>query len=203
MKIPVLFSLLTLASAVSIPIRNNGHSNSYSYHTSNSTKFSVMSARSGSPIHLLPMNAAHGNFWLGESPSTFCPEPVEKVSGCPPGTTTRFASANALDVAVPGGQRIYVDPRGALRFTTAHSGSIPPGSSTGPFVHSAGTPFGHFAYKGQGAKGFIACPKSNGTATHWQVHASVANVASGAECLGFNALAVPSNDTRAAAWEYI
>lgn len=96
MKIPVLFSLLTLASAVSIPIRNNGHSNSYSYHTSNSTKFSVMSARSGSPIHLLPMNAAHGNFWLGESPSTFCPEPVEKVSGCPPGTTTRFASANAL-----------------------------------------------------------------------------------------------------------
>ncbi|KAH1576169.1 hypothetical protein KXX28_006976 [Aspergillus fumigatus] len=185
MKIPVLFSLLTLASAVSIPIRNNGHSNSYSYHTSNSTKFSVMSARSGSPIHLLPMNAAHGNFWLGESPSTFCPEPVEK------------------DVAVPGGQRIYVDPRGALRFTTAHSGSIPPGSSTGPFVHSAGTPFGHFAYKGQGAKGFIACPKSNGTATHWQVYASVANVASGAECLGFNALAVPSNDTRAAAWEYI
>ncbi|PKX95949.1 putative IgE-binding protein [Aspergillus novofumigatus IBT 16806] len=183
MKIPALFSLLTLASAVSIPVRNNGHS--HSYRTSNSTsKFSVMSARSASPVHLLPLNAAHGTFWLGESPSTFCPESVEKVGGCPPGTTTRFASESALDVAVPGGQRIYVDPRGALRFTTAHSGYIPPAPPPG-------------------ASGFVACPKSNGTATHWQVYASVANVTGSAECLGFDALAVPSNDTRAAAWEYI
>ncbi|KAF7158076.1 hypothetical protein CNMCM5623_002588 [Aspergillus felis] len=202
MKIPALFSLLTLASAVSIPVRNNAHSHS-SRSSNGTSKFSVMSARSGSPVHLLPLNAAHGNFWLGESPSTYCPESVEKVGGCPPGTTTRFASETALDVAVPGGQVIYVDPRGALRFTTAHSAYIPAGSSTGPFVYTAGTPFGHFAYQGQGADGFAACPKSNGTATHWQVYAAVANVTGGAECLGFDALAVPSNDTRAAAWEYI
>ncbi|RHZ73306.1 hypothetical protein CDV55_104441 [Aspergillus turcosus] len=198
MKIQALFSLLTLASAASIPTRNVHNSNSTS-----TSKFSVMSARSASPIHLLPMNAAHGGFWLGDSPSTFCPDSIEQVGGCPPGTSTRFASETALDVSVPGGQRIYIDPRGALRFTTPHSGYIPRGSSTGPFVYTPGAPFGHFSYTGNGASGFKACPRRNGTATHWQVYAAAANVTGGAGCLGFDALAVPSNATGAAAWEYI
>jgi hypothetical protein len=100
MKIPALFSLLTLASAVSIPVRNNGHS--HSYRSSNGTsKSSVMSVRSGSPIHFLPLNAAHGSFWLGESASTYCPESVEEIGGCPPGTTTRFAGETALVRPVP------------------------------------------------------------------------------------------------------
>ncbi|EAW08764.1 putative IgE-binding protein [Aspergillus clavatus NRRL 1] len=193
MKISALLALLPLASAASIPARS----------TNANSKFSIMSARSGSPVHLLPMNAVHGSFWLGESPSTYCPENIEELGACPPGTSTRFASETALDVVVPGGQRIYIDPRGALRFTQAHSAYIPPGSSMGPFTYTPGPHFGQFSYTGQGASGFLACPRSNGTATHWQVYGSAANVTASQGCLGFDALAVPTNSTGAAAWEYI
>lgn len=51
--------------------------------------FGVMSSRSASPIHLLPMNAAGQHFYLGGEPSTYCPLPDGK--GCPPGTSTAFA----------------------------------------------------------------------------------------------------------------
>lgn len=87
MKISALLTLLPLASAASIPVRSTNNAN---------TKFSVMSTRSASPIHMLPMNAVNGGFWLGESPTTYCPENVEELGGCAPGTVTRFASETAL-----------------------------------------------------------------------------------------------------------
>lgn len=121
------------------------------------------------------------------------------------------------DVVVPGGQAIYVDPKGALRFTTPHSAYEPAGSSDGPFAYTPGTTFGHWSYTGQGASGFMACPSSNGTVTtrrarraaaapKYQVFAALQNatVPSGnvADCIGFDALAVAANGTTPT-WEYI
>ncbi|OOF95863.1 hypothetical protein ASPCADRAFT_207198 [Aspergillus carbonarius ITEM 5010] len=160
------------------------------------TTFSIMSARSGSPIHLLPLNAAGGAFYLGGETSSYCPI----ASGCPAGTETVFAGdGSSLDVEVPGGQQVYVNPSGALSFTVPHSAYIPTGSSTGPFTYSPSKPFGTWSY----GKGFMACPTKD---SKWQVFAASQNatVPSGnvSDCLGFDALAVAGNGS-VAAWEYI
>lgn len=52
--------------------------------------FAVIAIRSGSPIHLLPVNAADQRFWLGGQPSTYCPARVEELGACPLGETTAF-----------------------------------------------------------------------------------------------------------------
>jgi hypothetical protein len=59
-------------------------------HSRPTLPFAVIAIRSGSPIHLLPVNAAGQRFWLGGQPSTYCPARVEELGGCPPGETTAF-----------------------------------------------------------------------------------------------------------------
>ncbi|KAJ5205332.1 hypothetical protein N7491_004045 [Penicillium cf. griseofulvum] len=175
--------------------------------------FSVMSARSASPVHLLPLNAAGTYFWLGGHAHTYSPIP-----GVPNTNQTVIANSHFLDVEVPGGQAIYIDDKGALRFTSPHSAYEPAGSSDGPFVYTPGSSFGHWNYKGQGASGFMACPTTNSAVGHrsrrgvasapkWQVYAALQNatVPSGnvGDCLGFDALAISVNTTSPVAWEYI
>lgn len=108
---------------------------------------------------------------------------------------------------VPGGQEVYVDNKGALRFSQAHSAYLGPDASRGPFVYTAPEPngngLGQWTYTGQGASGFMACPTDN----KWQVFAALQNatVPGGDvnQCLGFSALAAKSNLNGTAAWEYI
>ncbi|KAL2217023.1 IgE-binding protein [Thermoascus aurantiacus ATCC 26904] len=171
--------------------------------------FTVTASHSGSSIHLLPMEAAGQYFWLGGNASTYCPE---NVANCPAGTETVFApGGGALDVEVPGGQKIYVDPSGALRFTQAHSANIPAGSSQGPFTYTAGNPFGKYTYDGEGAKGWMACPLQNKVKGQliYQVFVNMPNAKPPTgkveDCIGFDALAKPyeSKNNTAAAWQYI
>lgn len=202
MKFSAILALAPLVAA--LPGSKNQSSND---------PFSVISARSASPIHLQPLNAAGSYFWLGGNAQTYSPVP-----GIPETNQTVITGGHFLDVQVPGGQAIYVDPKGALRFTVPHSAYEPAGSSDGPFTYIPGKSFGHWTYHGQGASGFMACP-TNGTAgSHhsrrdaastpkWQVYAALRNatVPSGnvRDCLGFDALAVAANSTSPAAWEYI
>ncbi len=44
---------------------------------------SITAARSGSLIHLLPMNAGGLRFWLGGNTISYCPEQVETQNACP------------------------------------------------------------------------------------------------------------------------
>ncbi|KAJ5475757.1 hypothetical protein N7475_001486 [Penicillium sp. IBT 31633x] len=203
MKFSVLLALAPLVAA--LPSSKGKSSNA---------PFGVISARSASPIHLQPLNAAGSYFWLGGNAQTYSPVP-----GIPETNQTVITGGHFLDVQVPGGQAIYVDPKGALRFTSPHSAYEPAGSSDGPFAYTPGTSFGHWTYSGQGASGFMACPTTNGTAGYrrsrrgaapapkWQVYAALKNatVPSGNvdDCLGFDALAVSVNSTAPAAWEYI
>ncbi|KAJ5584720.1 uncharacterized protein N7459_004520 [Penicillium hispanicum] len=163
--------------------------------------FTVMSIRSASPIHYLQMNAAGQKFWLGGSTSSYCPTNVG--AGCPPGNQTVFApGGNAMDVEVPGGQQVYVDPSGALSFTQAHSALIPPGSAVGGLAYELGQPWNHYTFHGWGTDGFMACPTSD---HRWQVFAAISNatVPSGnvSDCLGFSAIALTYQGS-APAWQY-
>ncbi|KAL3476771.1 hypothetical protein BJX99DRAFT_227284 [Aspergillus californicus] len=201
MKIQFVSSLLPLLAAA-VPTSNTRASPA-PQGDSQPAAFTVMASRSASPIHFLQMNAAGQSFWLGGSTESYCPI----SSGCPPGNQTVLAgNGAALSVVVPGGQQIYVSPEGALKFTQAHSMNIPSGSSLGPFAYVPGPPgsyFGHYEYTGQGSSGFMACPTDN---AEWQVYAALQNatVPSGdvGDCLGFSAIAVPTNQT-GAAWQYI
>ncbi|KAJ5698948.1 hypothetical protein N7462_000953 [Penicillium macrosclerotiorum] len=202
MKVSALLSLVPLASA--LPGRRAAAT------PDTNAPFSVIAAHSGSPIHLTPLSASGSHFYLGSSQSqTYCPSEV--VSGCSKRTNeTILIGTNFLDVVVPGGQSIYVDPSGALSFTSPHSGYIPPGSSQGPFQVKPGQNFGSWTYSGEGASGFMACPVPavSATAASRHVFAALQNatVPTGkvSDCLGFDALAVNVNVTSdALAWEYI
>lgn len=72
--------------------------------------FGVISARSASPIHLLPLQASGGKFYLGGTPSGYCPVEAVGQEVCDeyPGNTTTLAGGYgtlSLGVVVPGGQQ--------------------------------------------------------------------------------------------------
>lgn len=73
---------------------------------------------------------------------------------------------------VPGGQQLYVTVRGALSYTRAHSGAIPPGAATVGFMNEPGPSYGHFSFNGLGATGFVACPVA-GASTKWSLSGSL------------------------------
>ncbi|OKL63210.1 hypothetical protein UA08_01319 [Talaromyces atroroseus] len=165
--------------------------------------FTAIALRSASPIHQLSITAAGESFWLGGNTASYCPTNVDP---CPPGNVTVFGNAYSLDVEVPGGQVIYVNPSGALAFTMAHSIYIPSGSQQGPFSYDSGSPFGSYSTSSFGATGFMACPDDAMSPTSWQVFAAIQNatVPTGnvADCLGFDAATV-DYDGDIPAWQYI
>ena len=60
----------------------------------------ITAARSGSPIHLLPMNAAGRRFYLGGSTLSYCPTQVETAGDCPPGNTTVVSLCGMVRLAL-------------------------------------------------------------------------------------------------------
>ncbi|KAJ5194289.1 hypothetical protein N7491_001626 [Penicillium cf. griseofulvum] len=163
--------------------------------------FGVMAMRSASPIHFAQLNAAGQKFYLHGETASYCPEQVQH---CPLGKQTVFApGGGSLDVMVPGGQQVYIDPNGALSFTQAHSANIPEGSVRGPFHYTADEPWAHYSFAGWGATGFMACPTDD---DRWQVFAAIQNATvphgNVDECLGFSAVAL-TYDGEIPAWQYI
>lgn len=162
--------------------------------------FGVMSARSASPVHLLPLTARGLRFYLGGGPpSSYCPDQVS--SACPPGNTTVLAGGEGtlgLGVVVPGGQQVYVAPTGELSYTQAHSAAVPEGSYVDKFKRdypTGGYQFGHLTFE---VGGLIACPA--GAEMGYQVFGAVPGKTFGPECLGFQALTIASKDP--GAWQY-
>jgi hypothetical protein len=152
--------------------------------------FSVISARSASPIHLQPLTARGGKFYLGGGPpSSYCP--VEQVgSACPSGNATVLAGGDktlSMGVIVPGGQEVYIAPDGSMSYTQAHSAFVPEGSVRDQFSREApqgSNSFGYLNFE----TGFVGCPTSNSTLTGYQVFGQVDGATFGPECLGFNML---------------
>lgn len=68
MKVSALLSLVPLAAALP------GARQSSSKDSNGA--FGVTAARSGSPIHFLPLTASGSHFWLGGHSQTYCPDVV-------------------------------------------------------------------------------------------------------------------------------
>lgn len=81
MKVSVFLSFIPLVAA--FPGHRSAH------HDSNGA-FGVTAARSGSPIHFLPLTAAGSKFWLGGKSQTYCPD---IVPNCAQGTNDTIIHA--------------------------------------------------------------------------------------------------------------
>ncbi|KAF2012379.1 hypothetical protein BU24DRAFT_275815 [Aaosphaeria arxii CBS 175.79] len=158
--------------------------------------FSVLSTRSASPVHLLPLTARGGKFFLGgPGPSSYCPPQVG--DGCPSGNTTVFAGGEetlSLGVVVPGGQQVYVGPDGNLSYTSPHSAYKPEGSIVDGWSKGSTGTFGTLVWE----NGLVACPAGEGEG--YQVFGQIEGVERDPACLGFNA--ITANATDAGAWQY-
>lgn len=158
--------------------------------------FGVMSSRSASRIHLLPLNANGGKFFLGGKPSPYCPPQVGDVCQAYPGNETVLVGGEAmlsLAVIVPGGQQVYVAPDGSLSYTAAHSAYKPEGSVVDGWTKTEGEVFGRLDFTG----GLVACPREG---KPYQVYGILPGASLSSDCLGFSALTV--NYTTAGAWQY-
>ena len=156
--------------------------------------FGGLALRSGSAIHFANVNANGTNFWLNKGSATYCPGGV--VDPCPAQNSTIFVGGNtgglALDVTVPGGQQVYVDSAGALRYTIAHSGNTGVGSSTKGFSIADNV---RLQYKNND---WLACPYDDVA----YVVFSATTVQARTDCLSFSwRISELNNPTTA--WQYV
>ncbi|KKY14317.1 putativebinding protein [Phaeomoniella chlamydospora] len=159
-----------------------------------STPYTVTSLRSGSAIQYSTLVASGTHFYLGSSNSTAV-----------------LGTDNNLNVAVPGGQQIYLETTGALRYTVPHSGAIPSDAAANPIIYTASEQGSSSVFTGSistsspGSTGLIACPVSGyNPAGAYQVYANTDDLAAPSgnneDCLSFEAVTLAYNGTTA--WEY-
>jgi len=156
--------------------------------------FSGLSLRSGSDIQYATIDANGTYFKLSSGSSTYCPPGVSSIDcSAYASDVTRFVGGNntlSLDTTVPGGQQVYVDRDGALRFTQPHSVAMNGGSAEG------------FSFTAHGSEllfdgaGFAACSFGTDDAKH--VYSTKSGVSE--DCEGFNFFVVANRG--ASAWEY-
>ena len=84
---------------------------------------SVIAIRSGSPIHLLAMNAAGRRFYLGGSTMTYCPENLQAQGYCPAGNTTVISLCSMVRSSSPKAWFFHLadHPRRELLFQVANN----------------------------------------------------------------------------------
>jgi hypothetical protein len=175
-----------------------------------SSAFTMLAARSASPIHLQSIQASGGQFFIGKDTAVSCPS----ANGCGIYTTNTTAltctptdgtsSRCAMHVVVPGGQEVFVRNNGSLGYTAPHSGSIPDGSFTSGFNLTTGDQ-GRFSFTGNGSAGLVACPATpscnqttGANCAPWSVLAALPGLPID-NCLSFDAIAQTTN---VQAWEY-
>lgn len=90
---------LFLPLSLALPTTSNNINHHHHHHAERDiNKFRVMTSRSGSPIHFLPLNAADTSFWLGGKTSSFCPPEVG--SSCPKGDVTVLVGDGSALVSI-------------------------------------------------------------------------------------------------------
>ncbi|EPS36364.1 hypothetical protein H072_10106 [Dactylellina haptotyla CBS 200.50] len=169
----------------------------------------MMAIRSASPIHFGRVDASGQKFYIGlDRPSSYCPSPPVPVGSCPSGNYTSISWGQYgpyMNVEVPGGQQIYIAPDNSLSYTQAHSGSMPPGSTTDGFTlgPKQENTLRHIDHK---SGGFLACPAKKDVGP-WKVFVGSVtdkNAPSGsaADCLGFLNTGIEFIGEQFGAWQY-
>ncbi|KAI0439531.1 hypothetical protein F4803DRAFT_568443 [Xylaria telfairii] len=96
---------------------------------------------SGGNVFNKAVNASDGHFFTNRPTNTYCPGDPVNCSYYNGNETIFYLGAGTtlgLDSHVPGGQRVYIGPDGALSFTQAHSNYMPPGSIETGFSRQQG-----------------------------------------------------------------
>ncbi|OJJ80046.1 uncharacterized protein ASPGLDRAFT_135660 [Aspergillus glaucus CBS 516.65] len=198
MKFSTFLSILPfLAGVIALPAEKK-----------TSKGFTVVAINPGSPVHNLKLDASSTNLYLNSETDVWCPPEAVKAGGCPGGNTTIrdtpvLASANYMSAKIPGGEHIYVDPNGHVRYTGGSDSHMEPGSSTNGFSQVER----EWNYKANGADGFLACPFRGGNDI-WEVFVNAKNITTyrGVDaCHPFKAQTTPwqSSDGRDfAVWSY-
>lgn len=202
MKLALSTPLLAFISpfALSAPLSPDQYDNFW--------RFTPIASDTLDGLNLRGINANGRHFWIGKATSTYCPV---RDYPCPPGNETVLdvsSGGASLDVTVPGGQFVYIEPSGALGFAQAHSVSIPDGSLLSNFSVIAGEFLGLFKFN---AGGWLACPTGlNGTAFPFKIFAYLTDIPDsdipggrGTGCTGLDILAVNYTASSSAAWQYI
>ena len=81
----------TVALLSSLPILAAAAPTSFEARTP-SPIFTLIAARSASPVHLQTVNANGRAFWIGKSTASYCPQPP--VTHCPAGTSTTLIAGH-------------------------------------------------------------------------------------------------------------
>lgn len=170
------------------------------------TPFSVTAANPAAPaVDGLAIDACNTGWNVGIKTCSYCPSEV--VADCPAGNTTVLSAGDGggvgMDVVVPGGQSVYLDPSGFVHYTQAHSASMPPGSTVGGLVAYAG---GGLVNLNSGGYGWAACPSTSPTGGGAGGHTLVALTADNKDTLAYctpvnlKVTALPAGTV--GAWQY-
>ncbi|KAI0548671.1 hypothetical protein F4679DRAFT_596590 [Xylaria curta] len=132
--------------------------------------FSISTFNPGTQVDGLQVHAANKGFHTGLSgPSTKCP--LTDPSACPPVLGTLVVwKMRRMAAMVPGGQGVYIQADGQVKYEMAHSHHIPPGAVTGCWQDETADEFGNVVFNfndGNGHTGLALCydDYSNSSAT--------------------------------------
>jgi hypothetical protein len=160
----------------------------------NNQAFSGVAITSAPEIQYMPINANGTNFWLNRTSLTYTPPSVPTFNEQNNTLFTRGDDVLALNVAVPGGQEVYVDNKGRLRFTTPHNSDKVIGSKTTGFSFSQG----HLLFEN---RDFWACDLGAVYENAWMIYVRSGHDDFDVACVEFRFRASASNGT--AAFEYL
>ncbi|TGJ85008.1 hypothetical protein E0Z10_g3753 [Xylaria hypoxylon] len=143
-----------------------------------------------------------------EAPSTYCP--LKPESSCPNVTGTLVTrNMEAMAVEVPGGQQIYVQADGQVKYSIPHSSYIPLGSITGGWFHKslvseclapASRDVVDF-FDGNGHGGVVLCP-SEWSTDSLTLYAKTADFAE-SDCHEIGGLILAQSISKIGCWEYL
>lgn len=156
------------------------------------SSFGGVAIASGSDIQYDSVNANGTYFWLNRGTEVYTPSTATASDQ----KNTIFAGGNntlSLDVSAPGGQQVYVDSDGLLRYTVPHS------AYTGTGSKSTGFSVANNILKFENSD-FVACKLAQSPDNAYEVYAAAANTNTGSNCVGFEIMV--SDNTGAAAYEY-
>ncbi|KAI1208380.1 uncharacterized protein F4807DRAFT_461708 [Annulohypoxylon truncatum] len=112
------------------------------------------------------INASGGKFFINKDTSAYCPDDVENLDcSAYPGSKTVFTGGNDtlfLDVAVPGGQQVYIAADGSLSYTVPHSGALPEGAVATGWSREQSQAFGAPTILANSDQSWTICPVSEG-----------------------------------------
>ncbi|EFW99820.1 c6 zinc finger domain containing protein [Grosmannia clavigera kw1407] len=139
------------------------------------TPFALTAANPSAPaVDGLAVSACALRWNLGGPLCAYCPADV--IASCPVAdrlVVSAAASAAApygMDVAVPGGQIVFLDAaNNAVAYSQAHSAALPPGALLGGLVAYNGGGFVNLHADGWA---WLACPPDDNTATGYSLHAA-------------------------------